>query len=260
MQSSEMVFTRWDDVVFENRNKLYGAYSLRRNYPERVVTGSGITFCFVVLLLSLQFLPGDQSIPGIPTVPDGGIKFDWNPSLAEKLKERQTKKASRRKGMTNNPLAVREAVPVSDSTVVGELVTQANESGEEGIGEITSGTDLSGAIPVIDPPVNKVFDHAEVMPGYTGGQDAMMRFIRKKIRYPRSAQEQKIDGTVFVRFVVRGDGTLTDVEVIKGIHPDCDREAVRVIRLMDSWKGGSQNGTPVSVRLVLPIRFSLGPK
>jgi protein TonB len=107
----------------------------------------------------------------------------------------------------------------------------------------------------IAPP--KVWDHAEVMPAYEGGVAAMMKFIQKKIRFPKAPQRQGIDGTVFVRFIINGDGSVSDVEVIKGVHPDYDKEAIRVISMLPSWKGGRHNGMPVRVRMVLPIKFNV---
>lgn len=85
----------------------------------------------------------------------------------------------------------------------------------------------------------------------------MMKFIQKKMRYPSIARQQEIQGTVFVSFVVNGDGTISDVVVIRGIHPDCDKEAIRVVSLLPGWMGGKHNGNPVAVKMVLPITFSL---
>jgi protein TonB len=85
----------------------------------------------------------------------------------------------------------------------------------------------------------------------------MMKFLQKKIRFPKSPQRQGISGTVFVRFIVNGDGSVSDVEVLKGVHPDYDKEAMRVISLLPSWKGGRHNGMPVRVRMVLPIKFNV---
>jgi protein TonB len=107
---------------------------------------------------------------------------------------------------------------------------------------------------VVEP---QIVDIAQTMPSYEGGLEAMMKFIRKKIHYPRSARQLNSEGTVYVQFVVTGDGTVTDVRIMRGFHPDCDREAQRVVAMLPAWKGGSNNGRPVSVRMVLPIKFSL---
>jgi periplasmic protein TonB len=96
-----------------------------------------------------------------------------------------------------------------------------------------------------------------VMPRYEGGLQAMTKFIQKRLKYPNSARQIGMEGTVFVRFVIDTDGAVKDVEVIKGIYGDCDREAARVIALLAEWKPGMHNHLPVSVRMVLPINFKI---
>ena len=85
----------------------------------------------------------------------------------------------------------------------------------------------------------------------------MMKFLSKKLKYPHKAKDDKIQGTVFVRFVVSADGSITHVELLKGIHRDCDQEAMRVIQMLPGWNPGFQNNVPVAVRMVLPITFKL---
>ena len=77
------------------------------------------------------------------------------------------------------------------------------------------------------------------------------------MKYPAIPRKTGVEGIVFVRFVVNYDGRVIDVEVIKGIHADCDREAARVIALMPAWRPGMQNNMPVSVRMVMPVKFKL---
>lgn len=155
----------------------------------------------------------------------------------------------------NRPILVtREEVEQTEVDAISDFVS------DDGVGDVGVGTfDGQGTIPVetapvIDPPF---VDFAEVMPSYEGGLEAMMKFIQKKIHYPRAPRQMGIEGTVYVRFVVNGDGSISGVEVVRGFHPDCDREAMRVVSMLPAWKGGSHNGRPVAVRMVLPIRFSV---
>jgi protein TonB len=103
----------------------------------------------------------------------------------------------------------------------------------------------------------EILDHPEVMPEYEGGMKAMIRFISKNIHYPAAARVTGQEGTVYIRFVVNSLGQVVDVEVLKGVNAMLDREAMRVVTLMKRWKPGSQNNTPVNVRMVLPIKFQL---
>ncbi|MCB0400925.1 MAG: energy transducer TonB [Flavobacteriales bacterium] len=94
-------------------------------------------------------------------------------------------------------------------------------------------------------------------PEFPGGQAAMQKFIVKHIEYPQIAIENGVSGRVFVQFVVSKDGSISDVQVVRGISPELDAEAVRVIKLMPKWTPGTQGGNPVNIRFTLPINFRL---
>lgn len=103
----------------------------------------------------------------------------------------------------------------------------------------------------------EIFVVVEEQPEYPGGQTAMMRFLSDNIRYPVIAQENGIQGRVICNFVVERDGSITDVQVVRGVDPSLDREAVRVIQQMPRWKPGKQRGQAVRVRFTLPVVFRL---
>ena len=87
--------------------------------------------------------------------------------------------------------------------------------------------------------------------------EALYKFIQKTLKYPTQAKRMGTEGKVFVSFVVNKDGAISDVETIKGISTECDKEAARVVSLFPPWKVGKQNGKPVRVKYVLPINFKL---
>lgn len=105
----------------------------------------------------------------------------------------------------------------------------------------------------------EVFKPVEVMPEFKGGAMAMMRFLSMNISYPQRAKEEGLSGKCFLRYVVMPNGSISNVEVIKGIKgcPECDAEAMRVVKLMPRWKPGTQDGKPVPVLFNLPINFQL---
>ncbi len=103
----------------------------------------------------------------------------------------------------------------------------------------------------------EIFVVVEEQPEYPGGQAAMMQFLSNNIRYPVIAQENGIQGRVICNFVVERDGSITDVQVVRGVDPSLDREAVRVIQQMPNWKPGRQRGQSVRVRFTLPVVFRL---
>ncbi len=97
----------------------------------------------------------------------------------------------------------------------------------------------------------------EEKPEFPGGEAAMFQWISKNIKYPEIAKENGIQGKVFVQFVIGKDGKVTDVQVVRGVDPSLDKEAVRVILSMPAWKPGKQRGKPVRVSFQLPINFKL---
>ena len=260
METRTIVYQRWEDVVFAHRNKGYGAYVLRRDYARRVLSGAGLTVALMFVLLFLQNIGADRAVPAdaMPPVTGKGIFLEPPPSILDRRPPmRSVKKFSSPKKDIRNVLITTDEVMDDDQAMIVEDFLNGDDLAAEGVFGIPEG---SGTFAVPEPEaviVPVVRDIAEVMPQYEGGLEAMMKFIQKKIRYPRAPKALGIDGTVYVRFVVRGDGSVTDVEVIRGVHPDYDREAVRVISLLPSWKGGSHNGVPVPVRMVLPIKFNL---
>ena len=104
---------------------------------------------------------------------------------------------------------------------------------------------------------DKVFEKAEVMPEFPGGEQAMMDFVAKNVQYPKEAMEKEISGRVLVGFIVEKDGSISETEVVKGIGGGCDEEAVRVVKAMPKWKPGKQKGKPVRVHFMLPLTFKL---
>ena len=103
----------------------------------------------------------------------------------------------------------------------------------------------------------QIFMVVEEMPEFPGGQAALMSFMAKSIKYPVVAQENGIQGRVTCSFVVNKDGSIVDAEVIRGIDPSLDKEALRVINTMPKWKPGKQRGKPVRVKFTVPINFRL---
>ena len=103
----------------------------------------------------------------------------------------------------------------------------------------------------------EVFLIVEEPPAPVGGMEAFYNYVNENIQYPRQARTMRIEGRVFVQFVVDKDGSITNVEVLKGIGGGCDEEAVRVVKNAPKWHPGKQRGRPVRVKMVLPITFKL---
>ena len=103
----------------------------------------------------------------------------------------------------------------------------------------------------------EVFTVVEEMPQYPGGMMECMKFLSKNIRYPAESQKAKIEGRVIVQYVVKEDGKVSDVKVVRSVSPDLDAEAIRVVSMMPEWIPGKQRGKAVAVKYTMPIMFRL---
>ncbi|MBX2892204.1 MAG: TonB family protein [Saprospiraceae bacterium] len=111
--------------------------------------------------------------------------------------------------------------------------------------------------PAPPPAPKEVYDFVSKKPEFPGGELALMNYISTSIRYPSLARDANIEGTVVVRFIIDFEGKVQSIEILKDIGGGCGAEAVRVVGNMPQWIPGEQNGRPVNVRFVLPVRFKL---
>ena len=105
-------------------------------------------------------------------------------------------------------------------------------------------------------PIN-VYDCVEQMPFFPGGSQKLKEFIEENLRYPKELEETCVQGRVIVRFIVERNGKLSNVKVVKSVHPALDKEAIRIVKLMPRWIPGRQNGITVRVKFYIPIIFRL---
>lgn len=117
-----------------------------------------------------------------------------------------------------------------------------------------SGEDKSAPM---DADTDQVFQVVEVDPEFPGGMEALTKYLSENIKYPEQAKKDKIQGKVYISFVVEKDGSVADAKVLRGIGGGCDEEALRVVNAMPKWTPGKQRNTPVRVQYNLPIVFKL---
>lgn len=261
MEKQNQNIRSWDDLIFENRNKAYGAYAIRQEYAsgaaKGALTGIGILISIFVVA---GFINSNSSI--LPKVTDEGTIIcilPVPPNIIPVEVQKSTLQPVKTK--TNlPPVAVVTPDPVepdpepattsagTEGTIDGTAGTDTGTSGGA-----TTGTDL-GTVAVKS---NEPFIHVEVMPAYKGGFEGMMKTLRKNMRYPASARSMGKEGTVHVEFVVNDAGEITNVKVLRGFDLDCDKEAVRMVEKLTEWTPGFQNKLAVNVKMVLPIKFKL---
>jgi protein TonB len=147
-----------------------------------------------------------------------------------------------------------EEEPVKVEEIKNQQISDETRKGDENAEPVVIEKPVITEAPVVD---NKPFNIVEQMPEFSGGDEALFKFITSNINYPEFEKENDIQGRVVVGFVVNEDGSLSDVAVKKGQSPGLDKEAVRVVKLLPKFKPGKQQGKAVRVNFVLPINFKL---
>lgn len=258
MKTEGPYLQQWDEMVFQNRNKDYGAYYIRKVYRKHVIIGQVSAVAFVAIILLFPMIrdyfngydvdllmnsgKGAQHLELTPPPPinkNVPVKLVTPPTFKEPVKLAPPKVVTEE---------VKEEVPTVEEKKE-EVVTKTVENTTEGA--------FDGLAPGEGEDKN-IYDFAEQMPSFIGGQKALIDFISTTIRYPASAQRMRLGGTVFVEFVVNADGSITDVHTVKGFFADCDKEAERVVKSMPLWEPGRMDGKPVKVKYVVPIKFKFG--
>ena len=257
-----------DEVVFEKRNKSYGAYDLRKAYPKRVNKSLILTMLpfLIAVVITLFNHPLESFAPIFPEpikpkvkgeVVDGTIQMMQGFEMVlndaafvivpdKKIPKKRAKKPE-----------VKKMVHAVIQSMSG---TGSRSASIGGIGLPGLPGGIPSGLPVIEgPKVPEILDASSVgvMAEFPGGLEAMYAFIGKNLNYPSFARENSKEGKVVLSFVIAADGNIQMSEVEKGIGFGCDEEAVRVINEMPKWTPATQNGKPVAVRLMLPIVFRL---
>ena len=153
------------------------------------------------------------------------------------------------KGNANLVVWMKEDVQSMEEMVVG---TNSADSDKKGV-EVKF---VPNDKPVIQD--GEIFTVVEEMPQFPGGMMECMKFLSKNINYPAEAQKAGVEGRVIVQFVVKKDGKIGDLKIVRGVHPDLDAEALRVVSMMPEWVPGKQRGQAVSVKYTMPIMFRTG--
>lgn len=261
-----------DDLVFEGRNQAYGAYQLRRGYGQQLASAGGITLGICVLLLG-SWLAWPAAQP--KAIVTNAVKVE--PIVVPPPTQVEVPKQA---AIAPPPAAapprthVAPAIPTAvapDHLVppplkpLADLPTEAIDGpvGPPTLGPtdaLASSTGGPGGTSTesTSPPANaEAFTYVEKMPEFAGGQAALLRYLRDHLRYPGQALREQAEGRVFMSFVVRADGTIADVTVLKGLGYGLDEEALRVVRQMPAWTPGYQAQHAVAVRFTLPITFKI---
>lgn len=276
MSKIDLISSDWVDLVFEGRNKAYGAYRLRKSTTKRNI----LAMVAVVLLLIVAFIiltvknfVDEQRAKVAMTQVAELTNYDQPKKKAEVKQKKVEVEPERVVERVKSSIKFTAPVIKKDEEVKPdeELKTQDElMSTKTAIGtfDVKGNDDANGEIlkakEVIaepEPPKheeeNKVFDIVEQQPLFPGGPAALIKYLSENTKYPVVAQENGVQGRVTVQFVVEKDGSISDVHVLRGVDPSLDKEAVRVVKSMPRWTPGKQNGITVRVNYRVPVLFRL---
>jgi protein TonB len=247
----------FDDIIFRDRNKEYGAYDLRRRYASTMsislVAGLliGASFFLVPYFAydPVDFEPGKRI--NVIAMPDPDLLTPPTPPEAPPAPKAPVE--------AMNDLRFVPPEVVMDELVSGDGIMAADQlrqSITDGAATEVFPEDLTAEDPVI-PVDPEPYTFVKEMPSFPGGNEALLRYIMEHVNYPPDAAANGIQGTVLLRFVVSSTGDVTRVEVTRSANPLLDDEALRVISSLPRWKPGKQDGNPVPVWFSVPVIFVL---
>ena len=267
MMSSENIL-KMDvpDILFKNRNQEYGAYILRKFYPNRVKASLLILFSMVLLFSALTFIPKNK-IPEVPVIETTMVSF--HEAAVERKRETPKAKALQieKKVLQKKILSKLIITHSKDSTELFPDISnltigsKAILFGSEGPGIIDPGSIKTGIGAVapkgaLNLPVNKgPFENPDVQASFPGGEYEPIRYLKKNLRMPDLlAAEQMVQ--VSIKFVVGFDGNLGRFDVVRDGGAEFNSEVVRVLKKMPKWNAGKMGGQNVPVYYTLPVKFS----
>jgi periplasmic protein TonB len=249
----------FDDLLFESRNKEYGAYQLRKKYNSVVVTGIIIASLAVIMAVVIPFILNGHE-EKVLTGSRGYVQLDME-NLEPPVEEIYVPPAAPPPQSVKVDEIVKYVPPEVVDTVVPadhKLLTTddyMNQTTSE-ISEITGTGDSDGNSDLAGLGGDEPYFIVEIMPTFKGGGiDKFREWVAKRTNYPQAAYEKKIRGTVFLTFIVEKDGSVSNVTVVKGVDPLLDNEALKAISESPKWTPGFQRGEPVRVRYSIPLNF-----
>jgi periplasmic protein TonB len=274
MQNHQEVPATLEEIVFQNRNKSYGAYSLRIDY-QNVIKKSlliGISiFGLAVLtpmlwakveigdIIVVEANPQDLVIPPPPEkIEQPKIEtpppVEPDPIVRSQMRfvEPEIVDDSKQTELPPDQDDLNTAVNIGTENIEGKDEPIPTEDPDA-----VKGKEIDMPVAIETEDKNQIYIAVEQNPEFAGGMNALLKFLQKNLRYPTPAVNANVMGKVYMQFVVGQDGNISKVNVLKGIGFGCDEEAQRVVKLMPKWSPGRQSGRAVAVKFTLPISFQL---
>ena len=275
----------WTDLIFEGKNKAFGAYTLRRASDKRHNKAMLLVIIGLIVVLIGGYFWGmysdfrreqrelelqaqlEQQLAEMAAAEEQEEQVEEE--IPQAMEEPQAEEALPEEIL--NTIKDTEIAIAADNEVTEDITSKddvAESTAAAGATTFDKGTDDLNVVrehkdEIIveekhpEPVKEEVFTAVEQMPQFPGGEAELLKYIASHIKYPTMAAENNIQGRVVVKFVVKKDGSVGEVQVLRGKDPDLDKEAVRVVRTLPKFIPGKMNGQAVSVWFTLPINFKL---
>lgn len=258
------------DILFEHRNKEYGAYVIRKAYPKNLLKALALMLLFVLALclyvisqpkkIICRVIPIDLNPPErtLENLKEMKKSIEIQPTRSERIQP-PTRVDRQIRIIPDNQTPLNPPVDRSDSSyyVPGSTNSSGIEDDGGGVVQGAGTTQIINQPTVKEPEPPVILNYAEVAPEFPGGTEAWMNYLRRMLRVPDDLEpgDRK---TVKVRFVVNITGEVTDVVIVQSAGLVFDKEVVRVISKMPNWKPGKQKGKAVAVYFTQPVTFTAG--
>lgn len=264
MRNTLLVSQEWCDLVFEHRNKAYGAYQIRRQAARRYRWVALIFLGFFLILALIAGALGWVVYSNVqevvkelehverlkPLKPEDGFEVK-RISTGRRASKAQVVKG----GTTSTPTIVDEEVRSVPFGVDG-LPDPATIELDDLVDLDTHHNTEQSDLPIEGAQIVKT-ERVEELPIFPGGMQALMQYLDQEIIYSGGAQRRKAQGEAVVSFIVQTDGTLTDIKMEKSVDQALDRQVMNVVYNMPKWKPGKRDGVPVPVKVSIPVVFRL---
>lgn len=282
----DLTSKEWRDIVFEDKNKEFGAYKLRQQSDRRhnmavlyAFIGLAVLIALIIAYSYYSDYKAEQDRLALIEERERMQALQVETATDETQEEEEQPEQKMEMEMPTVPEEVLATVQVTQIAIVDadkvknevvDMETQKEDNtargvvNQEGSDDVDKFKAVQEQVIVKEEPVvekkhepEKIFVAVEQPAEFPGGQAAMMKWLSNNIRYPESAQQNGISGRVVVKFVVEKDGSIGSPQIVKGVDRDLDQEALRVVKRMPRWQPGKNNGQPVRSYFNLPVTFRL---
>ena len=281
--SVDLTSREWNDIIFAEKNKEFGAYQIRKKSDKRhnmamlyMLMGLVVVFCLILGLnkysayraekAALELQEQREKMMAAQIAQEEEVEEQEEPEEQKFEQPEVTVPEEVLATVQVTQIAIVDADQVKNEVM--DMDTQKEDNTARGV-VTQEGSDDADKFKAVqeqvvveepEPEVKKeeeIFVAVEQQAEFPGGQGALMKWLSQNVRYPETAQQNDVQGRVIVKFVVEKDGSIGTATILKGVDKDLDREALRVVKKMPKWQPGKNNGVAVRSYFNLPVVFKL---